>query len=67
MITTDVADGIHLIAHAHVNCYVIEDDDGLTLLDAGLPAMWSMLLQLLEDPGPSPGGHQGPAAHARPL
>jgi glyoxylase-like metal-dependent hydrolase (beta-lactamase superfamily II) len=55
MITPDVADGIHLISHAHVNCYLVEDDDGLTLVDAGLPSMWSMLLELLEDRGRRPG------------
>jgi glyoxylase-like metal-dependent hydrolase (beta-lactamase superfamily II) len=54
MITANVADGIHLISHAHVNCYVIEDDDGLTLVDAGLPSMWPMLGQLLEERGRRP-------------
>lgn len=54
MIRPPVADGIHLVTHANVNCYVIEDDDGLTLVDAGLPGMWSMLLQLLEERGRRP-------------
>jgi glyoxylase-like metal-dependent hydrolase (beta-lactamase superfamily II) len=49
MITQGVGDGVHLITHAHVNCYIIEDDDGVTLVDAGLPTMWGMLLQLLEE------------------
>jgi glyoxylase-like metal-dependent hydrolase (beta-lactamase superfamily II) len=47
VITRNVADGIHLISHAHVNCYVVEDSDGLTLVDAGLPSMWPMLQELL--------------------
>lgn len=54
MITANAADGIHLISHAHVNCYMIEDDDGLTLVDAGLPSMWPMLVQLLEERGRRP-------------
>jgi glyoxylase-like metal-dependent hydrolase (beta-lactamase superfamily II) len=54
MITPNVADGIHLITHAHVNCYLVEDQDGLTLVDAGLPSMWSMLLELLEARGRRP-------------
>ncbi|WP_411375139.1 MBL fold metallo-hydrolase [Arthrobacter sp. MPF02] len=54
MITANVADGVHLITHAHVNCYVLEDDDGLTLVDAGLPSMWSMLLQVLAEVGRRP-------------
>jgi glyoxylase-like metal-dependent hydrolase (beta-lactamase superfamily II) len=54
MIRLDVGDGVHLITHAHVNCYVIEDDEGITLVDAGLPTMWPMLLWLLEDRGRAP-------------
>jgi glyoxylase-like metal-dependent hydrolase (beta-lactamase superfamily II) len=42
-----VADRIYLISHAHVNCYVIEDDDGLLLVDAGLPSMRPPLIGLL--------------------
>ena len=54
MIRPDVGEGVHLITHAHVNCYVIEDDEGVTLVDAGLPSMWPMLLWLLEDRGRRP-------------
>jgi glyoxylase-like metal-dependent hydrolase (beta-lactamase superfamily II) len=54
MITRNVADGIHLITHANVNCYLVEDQDGLTLVDAGLPSMWPMLLELLADRGRRP-------------
>ncbi|CAL9470149.1 putative metallo-hydrolase YflN [Nocardiopsis dassonvillei] len=50
-----VADGVHLVSHAHVNCYVVEDDDGVTLVDAGLPGMWSMVLEALERCGRAPG------------
>ncbi|MFW6187555.1 MAG: MBL fold metallo-hydrolase [Actinomycetota bacterium] len=54
MFTPEVADGIHRITHAHVNCYLIEDEDGLTLVDAGLPSMWPMLLAGLERLGRRP-------------
>lgn len=54
MIHLDVGDGVHLISRAHVNCYVIEDDEGIALVDAGLPTMWPMLLWLLEDRGRRP-------------
>lgn len=43
MLVPDVAEGIHLIQHAHVNCWLIEDDRGLTLIDAGLPGTWREL------------------------
>lgn len=54
MLTTGVADGIHLLTHAHVNVYLIEDDDGVTVVDAGLPIMWSMLGDALEQIGRPP-------------
>lgn len=55
MFTPEVAEGVHRITHAHVNCYLIEDEDGVTLVDAGLPSMWSMLLEGLEERGRGPG------------
>ncbi|GAA1054043.1 MBL fold metallo-hydrolase [Dietzia natronolimnaea] len=45
---THVTDGVHRLSHANVNCYLIEDEDGVTLVDAGLPVMWSMLIDALE-------------------
>lgn len=51
MLTTNVADGVHLVAAAHVNCYLIEDEDGVTLVDTGLPAMWGELSDALEEIG----------------
>ncbi|WP_241383361.1 MBL fold metallo-hydrolase [Rhodococcus sp. CH91] len=38
MFHTDVAPGVHRLAHADVNVYLIEDDDGITVVDTGLPA-----------------------------
>jgi glyoxylase-like metal-dependent hydrolase (beta-lactamase superfamily II) len=43
VLTRDVADGVHRIDAAFVNCYVIEDESGITLVDTGLPAMWRQL------------------------
>lgn len=43
MLIQDIAPGVHLIDHAHVNCYLVEDDDGVTLVDAGLPGVWKEL------------------------
>ena len=48
MNTPEVAEGIHFISHAHVNSYLIEDEDGVTIVDAGLPSMWPMVLEALE-------------------
>lgn len=54
MLRLNVADGIHALTHANVNAYLIEDDDGVTLVDAGLPRMWPMLYVALETLGRSP-------------
>ncbi|MGN0099341.1 MAG: hypothetical protein ACI39C_00230 [Dietzia sp.] len=35
MHATEVADRVHRLAHAHVNCYLIDDEEGVTLVDAG--------------------------------
>src|SRR5690625_1142625 len=47
----NVAEGIHSITRAHVNCYLIEDDEGITVVDAGLPRMWPELSEALEKIG----------------
>lgn len=54
MLATEVADRVHLLTHAHVNCYLIVDDDGVTLVDAGLPSMWSLMLDTLRTLGRAP-------------
>jgi hypothetical protein len=36
--TRHIADGIHRVADGPVNWYLVEDDDGVTIVDAGLPA-----------------------------
>ena len=51
MLTTNVADGVHLVATSHVNCYLLEDEDGVTLVDTGLPATWDELGDALEEIG----------------
>jgi glyoxylase-like metal-dependent hydrolase (beta-lactamase superfamily II) len=40
MTTSAVAPGIQRIETASTNCYLLEDDDGLTFVDAGLPGTW---------------------------
>lgn len=54
MFTHDVAPGVHLIQHANVNCYLLEDEDGLTLVDAGLPGVWTELGQAIRAIGRRP-------------
>ncbi|WP_323960890.1 MBL fold metallo-hydrolase [Arthrobacter sp. JZ12] len=49
MFIRGVADRIHLLQHAYVNVYLIEDADGITLIDSGVPPMWKMLLGALRE------------------
>jgi glyoxylase-like metal-dependent hydrolase (beta-lactamase superfamily II) len=53
MITRDVAPGITCLTHASTNCYLIEADDGLTFVDAGLPRTWALAEQALQQTGRS--------------
>ena len=43
MLITDVTDGVHLLQHGNVNSWLLEDEAGLTLVDAGLPGAWRHL------------------------
>lgn len=46
-LTRNVAPGVHRLAHAYVNCYLIEEGDEITIVDAALPATWPLLQQAL--------------------
>ncbi|MGK9220387.1 MBL fold metallo-hydrolase [Microbacterium barkeri] len=42
-----VAEGVHRLDVAHVNCYLVVRPDGMTLVDAGLPGTWGALREVL--------------------
>lgn len=42
------APGVVRLEHAYVNCYLVAGDQGVTVVDAGLPRMWRMLPRALE-------------------
>ncbi len=42
-LTRDVAPGVHRIEDAFTNWYLIEADDGITIVDCGIPASWDSL------------------------
>lgn len=46
---TNVADGVHLLSAHYVNCYLLEDERGVTLVDTGLPAMWQQLMDAVAE------------------
>jgi len=43
VIALEVGQGVHLVEHAHTNCYLVEDDDGITLVDAAFPSTWKLV------------------------
>ena len=49
----DVVPGVHVVTHGHTNCYVVEGEGGVTLVDAAYPATWSAVRQCLSDLGRS--------------
>ena len=51
---SQVAPGVHRLTKADVNCYLIADGEGLSLVDTGLPAMWPDLVGLLGAVGATP-------------
>ncbi|WP_127572517.1 MBL fold metallo-hydrolase [Georgenia faecalis] len=53
MLTT-VAEGVHRLEHARVNVVLVEDDDGLTIVDAGLPGVWNPLGRTIRELGYRP-------------
>ncbi len=49
----DVVDGVHLVEHGRTNCFVIEADEGVTLVDAGFPGTWRLVAAALREVGRS--------------
>src|SRR5215212_2737436 len=43
MLHENVADGIHRVEDAYTNWYLVEGDDGVTIVDAGVPTSWASL------------------------
>ena len=54
MLETDVAPGIHRLQHASTNLYLVEHDDRVLVVDAGLPAVWRELQEALRQLGRTP-------------
>jgi glyoxylase-like metal-dependent hydrolase (beta-lactamase superfamily II) len=55
MLQTDVAPGVHRVEDAYANWYLVEGDDGLLAVDAGVPASWRSLMAALAQLGRTPG------------
>jgi len=44
---TEIAEGVHRCGSTHVNWYLIEEDDALTVVDTGFPTHWQQLFDWL--------------------
>jgi len=51
MIELDVAPGVHRIEDSFVNWFLLEEEGRLTAVDAGLPASWQSLLEVVRRRG----------------
>jgi glyoxylase-like metal-dependent hydrolase (beta-lactamase superfamily II) len=51
MFHANVAEGIHRVEDAYTNWYIVEGDDGLTIVDAGVPTSWQSLEHALSKLG----------------
>ena len=47
MLSRDVAPGVHRIEDSFTNWYLLEADDGITIVDAGVPSSWDSLQDAL--------------------
>jgi glyoxylase-like metal-dependent hydrolase (beta-lactamase superfamily II) len=50
----NVAPGVHQLEHAFVNCYLVEDGDAVTIVDAAFPRTWPLVAKALAAIGRSP-------------
>ena len=55
MLHADAAPGVHRVEDDSTNWYILEGDDGLTIVDAGVPRSWDSLHEALRSIGRSPG------------
>lgn len=53
-LTRDVAPGVHRVADSFTNFYLLEADDGVTVVDCGVPSSWALLHEALHALGRPP-------------
>src|SRR5437763_14284141 len=47
MLQQNVAEGIHRVEDAYTNWYIVESNDGVTIVDAGVPTSWNSFTEAL--------------------
>jgi glyoxylase-like metal-dependent hydrolase (beta-lactamase superfamily II) len=61
MFQRNVAPGVHRLCIAHTNVYLVEHDDRVLIVDAGLPSFWRPLVDALVEIGRRPADVDGVA------
>jgi glyoxylase-like metal-dependent hydrolase (beta-lactamase superfamily II) len=51
MLQQNVAPGVHRVEDAYTNWYLVEDEAGITIVDAGVPTSWGSLKDALRELG----------------
>jgi glyoxylase-like metal-dependent hydrolase (beta-lactamase superfamily II) len=54
MVEQDIAEGIHRVEEAYTNFYLVEDEGGVTIVDACVPTAWDSLHEALRAIGRAP-------------
>lgn len=53
-LTRNIVPGVHRLQHAYVNCYLLADEDGVTIVDTAFPTTWKFALQAITAIGRRP-------------
>ncbi len=53
-LTRNIAPGVHRLTHAYVNCYLLEEQGELTIVDTAHPRTWPLLLRAIDALGRRP-------------
>jgi glyoxylase-like metal-dependent hydrolase (beta-lactamase superfamily II) len=52
--SSKIADGVHRIGNGTINAYLVEEGSEVTVIDAGVPGLWSELVRTLRGLGRAP-------------
>ncbi|WP_173923516.1 MBL fold metallo-hydrolase [Agromyces sp. Marseille-P2726] len=55
----NIVPGVHLLEHAYVNCYLLEEDGELTVIDTAHPSTWPIVAHAIRAIGRAPADVRG--------
>ena len=66
MVVKHVTEGLHVVLTRKANAFLIEGQDGLTLIDAGIPNKEAVVFEAIRGLGHRSDESQAPDYHSRP-